>query len=144
MSKEDTLTASEALYGFAGWLTSREEPVVFSCRHDAAIAAELVDEYCRANELAEPRPWWADRLRYPKQPEPRPGLGGKINAPFHDEPDSEPDAAEPECVRCPVCRGLGHDTTAGPSCEKFEEPCDHCNGSGEVVPVQQELFGGDE
>lgn len=33
---------SEALFGFAGWLTSRDEVVTLSSRHDAAIAAQLV------------------------------------------------------------------------------------------------------
>ena len=136
---DDTLTAAEALYGFAGWLTSRGVPITLSCLHDASIAAELVDEFCKANELPDPRPGWSDRLRYPIEPppEPRHGIGSKINAPFHDEP--EPDD-EPERVRCPVCRGQAHFPGRG----GVAKACDHCGGLGTVIPVQRELFGGEE
>ena len=51
----DKLTAAEALYGFAAWLTGRKEPVTFGAERDAAIAAELVDEFCKAHDLDEPR-----------------------------------------------------------------------------------------
>ena len=61
----DKLNASEALYGFAGWLTSREEPVIASARHDAAVWAELVNKFCKANELSEPREGWDKKLKHP-------------------------------------------------------------------------------
>ena len=62
------LSASEALYGFAGWLTGRDEPVTLGGRHDAGIAAELVNEFCKAHDLAEPRDGWNKSL-WPKREE---------------------------------------------------------------------------
>ena len=47
------MNAQEALFGFMGWLTSRETPVTFSASHDAAIAAELVKEFAELNALPD-------------------------------------------------------------------------------------------
>ena len=52
-------SASEALFGFMGWLTTR--PVAsgpFSSVYDAAPAGDLVAEYCRKQGYAEPRDDW--------------------------------------------------------------------------------------
>lgn len=62
----EKLTAAEAVYGFAGWLTSRQPPITFSSTHDAAIAAELVDEFSRANDLAPPRENFHEFLTHPR------------------------------------------------------------------------------
>lgn len=62
---QDNLKASEALYGFAGWLTGRKQPVIFSSRHNAAVAAELVNEFCKANNLSDPDEGWDTRLIHP-------------------------------------------------------------------------------
>lgn len=59
---DEKLSASEAVYGFVSWLTTRDTPVTFSCKHDAAIAADLIDEFCKRNQLDEPRENWTDRL----------------------------------------------------------------------------------
>lgn len=59
------LSASEALFGFAGWLTTRTERTVMSSKDDAAVAADLVGEFCEANQLAEPRGKWAESLVHP-------------------------------------------------------------------------------
>ena len=60
------ITASEALYGFMGWLTSRDEVSgPFSAKHEAASAAELVHKFCEANKLTEPT---EDGLRNAKHP----------------------------------------------------------------------------
>ena len=61
----DKLTASEAVYGFAGWLTTREEQTVMSSTDDAAVIAELVNEFCETNDLDFPRSDWSDRLKHP-------------------------------------------------------------------------------
>jgi hypothetical protein len=66
MSHEIAMSASEALYGFAGWLTSLEKPVTLSAGHDAGIAARLVDEYCKANSLPDPTPEGEDLRKFPK------------------------------------------------------------------------------
>lgn len=59
------LLASEALYGFAGWLTSRRDRAIASATDDAAPIAELVGEFVKANNLSEPRQNWALRLKHP-------------------------------------------------------------------------------
>ena len=64
-TKVEELTASEALYGFTGWLTTRPESVTASASHDAVIWAELVDEFCKTNFLAEPREGWNKNLTHP-------------------------------------------------------------------------------
>ena len=61
----DKLTASEALYGFASWLTSRDKAVTASSKHDAAIWAVLVDKFCTENDLAPPRDEWVANLIRP-------------------------------------------------------------------------------
>ncbi len=64
-SMTDQLTASEALFGFMGWLTTREEDVTFGSSHNAAIAADLVAEFCMVNDLSEPKDHWADNFIMP-------------------------------------------------------------------------------
>jgi len=59
------LTASEALYGFAGWITTREKTMIASAYHDAAIWAELVDMYIEENKLEQPRDGWENNLIHP-------------------------------------------------------------------------------
>jgi len=59
------LTASEALFGFAGWITSREEKVVASASHDASIWVELVDAFIKENRLEYPRDGWENNLMHP-------------------------------------------------------------------------------
>ena len=52
---ENDVIASEAVFGFAAWLTTRRKPVLLGAEHDAAPAAELADQWCKANHLPEPR-----------------------------------------------------------------------------------------
>lgn len=65
--QKDALTASEALYGFAGWLTSREKKITMSSTNDAAAVAALVKIFCVANALADPREEWAENLTHPRE-----------------------------------------------------------------------------
>jgi len=65
LKKEDKLTASEALYGFCGWLAMRKEKTVMSSSDDAAPIAELIDQFCKENGLAEPRKGWEYNLIHP-------------------------------------------------------------------------------
>ena len=60
------LSASESVYGFAAWLTSRNEKVTLSSKCNAAPIAELVGQFCRENKLPDPRPHFNKRLSYPK------------------------------------------------------------------------------
>lgn len=49
------MTASEAVYGFAAWLTCRQEAITLGAAHDAAPAADLVQRWCATNNLPPPR-----------------------------------------------------------------------------------------
>ncbi len=62
---ENEMTGSETLFGFVAWLTTRDTEATFSALHDAAPAADLVSEFCKANNLTAPRDDWTDRLNYP-------------------------------------------------------------------------------
>lgn len=69
----DKLTPSEALYGFVGWLTCRDEAVTFSSYHSAAMAAELVKKFCEANGLENiSREDWYRFLVHPSDSAPQP------------------------------------------------------------------------
>lgn len=69
------LTATEALYGFAGWLTSRDEPVTLSGNHDAGVAADLVAKFVKENDLGDVSSEdWHKFLKHPKEPPRRPTL----------------------------------------------------------------------
>jgi len=59
------LNASEALYGFMGWLTSRDKKVVLSAKHNAAEAAELVARFCDENQLPHLRAGWENNIKHP-------------------------------------------------------------------------------
>ena len=47
--------ASEALFGFVGWLITLDNKIITSAKHDATIWTKLIDEYCRANNFQPPR-----------------------------------------------------------------------------------------
>jgi len=64
-TKAGELSASEALYGFAGWLTSQETPITAGATYDCSVWAEKVDQFCKANELLEPREGWHKKLKHP-------------------------------------------------------------------------------
>lgn len=59
------LNASEAVYGFAGWLTCRKQRTVMSSTDDASVVADLVKIFCEENGLDEPREEWACHLKHP-------------------------------------------------------------------------------
>jgi len=53
MSERTTLNPSDAVYGFAAWLTTREEETIMSAHHDSAIIADLVKRFCVTNDLPD-------------------------------------------------------------------------------------------
>lgn len=61
----DKLTASEAVYGFVAWLTTRTERTVMSASDDAALPCDLVSTFCDENDLSDPRQDWAENLVHP-------------------------------------------------------------------------------
>lgn len=66
--KNDEMNASEAVYGFAAWLSSREEREVFSCKHDSARVSYLVKKFCETNELPPVSKIWPKNLMFPIDP----------------------------------------------------------------------------
>jgi len=60
--KDEELSASEALYSFVSWLTTRKELVAFGSSLDAAPAAQLVSAFVKIYGLPEPRPDWHKRI----------------------------------------------------------------------------------
>jgi len=46
---------SEALFGFAAWLTCLEKPVLLGANYDASEAVDLLKNWCQANKLEDVR-----------------------------------------------------------------------------------------
>ncbi len=63
----DKLTASEAVFGFCAWLTTRRETTTMSDTDDAAPIVELIKKFCDTNKLDEPRSDWHKELIHPKE-----------------------------------------------------------------------------
>ena len=62
------LTASEALFGFVGYITTREEKICAGSHEECGQWVELIDKFCRANKLPHPREGWEKNLAtHPKE-----------------------------------------------------------------------------
>jgi hypothetical protein len=59
---DEKLSPSEAIYGFAGWLTGRKDKTIMSSSDDAAAIADLVDKFNKKQGLEEPREHWEKDL----------------------------------------------------------------------------------
>ena len=62
---ESDRRVTAALYYFAGWLTRLRLPVIFGAMWNAAPAADLVDKFCKANDLPAPN-MFEDRFNHPE------------------------------------------------------------------------------
>ncbi len=60
----DEVSASEALYGFVGWLTTRKEAFTLSSTHDVFPACAAVAEYCKVQGFADPQEGWGPYKQY--------------------------------------------------------------------------------
>ena len=60
-----TMTASEALFGFCGWLTSRKEKTVMSSADEAGTVVELIEKFMDANNLPMPKDGFEKNLVHP-------------------------------------------------------------------------------
>lgn len=81
------MTASEALYGFAGWLTSREPVTIMSAREHAGPIADLVARFMKANELPDCREGWDKTLIHPEvTPSDNVGAPRPPTVPLHPVP----------------------------------------------------------
>lgn len=61
----EKMTASESLYGFCGWLTTRKEKTIMSSSDDSGCIAELIKQFCDENKLEHPRDGWENNLVHP-------------------------------------------------------------------------------
>lgn len=63
----EELSASEAVFGLMGWLTSREEVTPhLSGSHEATVGADIAAQFIESNGLSEPREGWYKKLVHPK------------------------------------------------------------------------------
>ena len=67
LKEVDKLNASEALYAFGAWLTTRDESITMSGHDDAAPVAEVISLFCEENNLSDPRPGWEKNISFPEQ-----------------------------------------------------------------------------
>lgn len=65
------LTASEAIYAFCAWLTTRHCRTVMSATDDTAPIAELVGHFCCVNNLAKPRNEYTELFTMPQDAPPQ-------------------------------------------------------------------------
>ena len=62
------IIASEALFGFMAWLTTRQEAVTFGASHECSVAVDLIKEWSDENKLEEPRDGiYPDNIKHPKE-----------------------------------------------------------------------------
>ncbi len=63
----DKINASEALFGFMGWLTTRDTVLSVGKHHVCGPVADAVKAFCDANNLAEPRDGWEKNFVHPEK-----------------------------------------------------------------------------
>ncbi len=61
----DKLNASEAVYGFAAWLTTRKEITMMAGSEDCAPVVDLIVQFCEENKLEPCRDGWQHNLIHP-------------------------------------------------------------------------------
>lgn len=61
------LNASESLFGFCGWLTTREERTIMSAKDNCSPIVDLIDKFQKANTLPKVREGWEKNLTHPKE-----------------------------------------------------------------------------
>lgn len=62
---EDQLTASEAIYGFCAWLTTKDEETIMGSHHDCAVVVDRIVRFLDANNLSTPREGYEQNLIFP-------------------------------------------------------------------------------
>ena len=65
-TNSDNISASEAIFGFAAWLTTRQEKTIMSSKDDAAPIVELINTFCKINKLSPPCDGYEENLTHPK------------------------------------------------------------------------------
>ena len=62
-----TLTASEALFGFIGWVSSQDTPVTISSKSNLRPIVDLVVQFCKAQGLEELQDGWFKKIKEVKE-----------------------------------------------------------------------------
>lgn len=63
----DAMNAAEAVFGFAGWLTTRAKETIMGGNADSAVVAELCKTFMETNNLTPPRDGWEKNLTHPTE-----------------------------------------------------------------------------
>ena len=72
----DTLNPTEAIYGFVGWLTCREEETLMGASHDCTPIVGLIEKFCKNNNLPNVSKDWPNNLIHDESGEVAvPGIG---------------------------------------------------------------------
>jgi hypothetical protein len=69
------LNPTEAVYGFAAWLITREEKTMMSSSDDSAPIVHLVNQFCEVNNLPAVSKQWPNNLIHPSGEVAVPGIG---------------------------------------------------------------------
>ncbi len=65
LNQYEELPGLEALFGFAGWLTTRPEKTILSASHECGSICDLIMSFCNTNKLKDPRKYWHKDLKHP-------------------------------------------------------------------------------
>jgi hypothetical protein len=61
----EKLSPSEAVFGFAAWLSTSQDSITIGCGHVCDSLAEKVKVFCDENNLEFPRDGWENNLIHP-------------------------------------------------------------------------------
>ena len=61
----EKLSPSEAVFGFAAWLSTSQDSITIGCGHVCDALAEKVKVFCDENNLEYPRDGWETNLVHP-------------------------------------------------------------------------------
>jgi len=64
--EENIITATDALFGFGAWLTTREEAVTFSRNDDATKMVNLITKFLETNNLPDVSEHYPDNFIMPQ------------------------------------------------------------------------------
>ncbi|MCP3980788.1 MAG: hypothetical protein GY716_15910 [bacterium] len=68
LERQPTLTGSEAVYGFAAWLSTLKQPTIFGSSYNCDCLVPLIQAFTDTNALSEPREHWCDNYTVPPTP----------------------------------------------------------------------------
>ena len=66
IEKDKKLKSYEAICGFCSWLSTRNQMTVMNTKTSIAPVAKLIQRFCNANKLDQPRIGWEKNLYHPE------------------------------------------------------------------------------